>query len=217
MEGSTPTTEEMMRAQVLTLFSRCDHNVPLLIDRIVKALQDSGRHDLRFETDANGAVVTVAQSTRHAPQKPSTDFLQAVDLRLDPTRTGGIEDPMAAVRRANKQIAALDAHASTGAMTSAEERALHGSAYHGLGGPYPHRAPHRSFPETTKADKLASFPTSPYNGNYLLRRYGGAFPAHGNYGFYRRYGAAGQGARTAEYHNMPNGLTPDQGIYSDLA
>ena len=41
-----------------------------------------------------------------------------------------------------------------------------------------------------------------------LRRYGGAYPKHGNYDFYRRYGAAGQGAVTAEYHNKPNGDDP---------
>jgi hypothetical protein len=201
--------DEMLRAHILTLFGRSDHDVPKLMDRIVRTLQDAGRNDLRFETDANGAVVTVAQSTRHAPAKHRTDFMTAVENRLDPTRTGGIPGPQSAIDRVNREIAAMDepsmATNATTATSSSMNRSMEGTA---AGGAYPHRTPYRSFPASESDRKREGFPTSKYNGNYLLRRYGGAFPKHGEYGFYRRYGAAGQGAVTAEFHNRPNGDSP---------
>uniref|UniRef100_A0A7S1M5Q2 Uncharacterized protein n=1 Tax=Neobodo designis TaxID=312471 RepID=A0A7S1M5Q2_NEODS len=207
MDG--PTNDDMLRAHILTLFGRSDHDVPKLMDRIVRTLQDAGRNDLRFETDANGAVVTIAQSTRHAPAKHRTDFMSGVEARLDPTRTGGIPGPQSAIDRVNREIAALDEPSGTTArLTSGTSSSLNRSQGVPAGGAYPHRTPYRSFPETAADEKRASFPTSRYNGNYLLRRYGGAYPKHGNYDFYRRYGAAGQGAVTAEYHNKPNGDDP---------
>jgi hypothetical protein len=36
--------------------------------------------------------------------------------------------------------------------------------------------------------KPRDFPTSAYNGNYHLRRYGGEFQAHLAYTYYRKYG-----------------------------
>ena len=207
MDG--PSNDDMLRAHILTLFGRSDHDVPKLMDRIVRTLQDAGRTDLRFETDANGAVVTVAQSTRHAPAKHRTDFMTGVESRLDPTRTGGIPGPQSAIDRANREIAALDEPSGTTNLTSMTTSSANRSTRSGvIGGAYPHKTPYRSFPHTAADTKRDEFPTSRYNGNYLLRRYGGAYPKHGNYDFYRRYGAAGQGAVTAEYHNKPNGDNP---------
>lgn len=66
----------------------------------------------------------------------------------------------------------------------------------------------RCFPRTEKDDQYDEFPTSNFAGNYLLKRYGGCFPPHCQYSFYRKYGEYGQGAVTSEYHNFPAGKHP---------
>jgi hypothetical protein len=66
----------------------------------------------------------------------------------------------------------------------------------------------RCFPRTEKDDQYDEFPTSDFSGNFILRRYGGCFPPHCQYSFYRKYGEVGQGAASSEYHNFPAGRHP---------
>jgi hypothetical protein len=70
------------------------------------------------------------------------------------------------------------------------------------------KAYRRCFPRTERDDQLEELPTSRFCGNFLLRRWGGAFPPHCHYDFYRRYGEFGIGAASAEYHNFPAGRHP---------
>lgn len=66
----------------------------------------------------------------------------------------------------------------------------------------------RCFPRTERDDQHDEFPTSNFAGNYILKRYGGCFPEHCHYSFYRKYGEHGQGAVSSEYHNFPAGRHP---------
>ncbi len=66
----------------------------------------------------------------------------------------------------------------------------------------------RCFPRTEKDDQYEEFPTSNYSGNFILKRYGGCFPEHCHYSFYKKYGEFGMGAATSEYHNFPAGRHP---------
>ena len=66
----------------------------------------------------------------------------------------------------------------------------------------------RCYPRTEKDEQLDEYPTSQFAGNFILRRYGGNFPPHCQYDFYKKYGERGLGARSSEYHSFPGGRHP---------
>jgi len=201
-----PNSEDVLKAQILTLFGRCDHDVSLLLERVVRALQDAGRTDLRFELDGHGSVMTVAQSTRFAPDRHRAPFATALEAKLDASRVG-VHNPKDPLSKANRQ---LSKHGEGGLSSDPSEHHSAGSARDAIRQRRIHDEVHRCFPRTDIDEKLEAFPASPYNGNFLLRRWGGAFPDHCRYEHYRKFGEFGQGAKTAEYHNFPCGLPPQE-------
>lgn len=194
------STDEVLRAQVLTLFGRCDHDVGALFERVVQALRETGRTDLSLNSDANAAIITVAQGIKHAPSRYRGDFLDQLNQQF----------PAPPVHTAN------GAHIEAAARDAARFRPHAGGASRGEQGgdgggsedAAQHRHHRRCFPYTDRDEKRESFPTSNYNGNFLLRRYGGCFPPHARYEFYRQYGMSGQGAASSEHHNLPMGEAP---------
>ena len=198
---------DVQRAQVLSLFSQCDNDVKKLQETIVRSLQESGRRDIKIQTDNGGAIMVVSQAKAHA--RGHTSFAQKLqDMQVEKEgaeamkRINAIQiDTLAGVEIPdgssilNPDSAAGKRGPKRGASTVEWRQHLEGSKH--------------CFARTEKDYKLGAFPTSKYSGNHILRRYGGAFPKHGNYGFYRKYGTDGRGAASAEFHNFPNGDRPD--------
>lgn len=198
--GKMSADEDLRRGQVLSLYSRCDNDLALMMERIVRVLQEAGRHDIKIGVESDGAMITVTQAHRHSRVGGTNDFLRRLNQQLDSSRPG-VADP----KRMRELINAI--------VTGKAEPAAAGVPAEAQLSEKPHRSGfHRCFPLTEKDRKLRSFPTSRYSGNYLLQRYGGAFPQHGNYGFYRRYGLDGRGAASADLHNFPGGDAPDTDV-----
>ena len=184
-----------MRAQVLTLFGRCDHDVGVMMERIVRSLQETGRSDLSLNKDANAAVITLSQGIRHAPARFRGDFLHQLGGDID---NAAILAGGSARQVIHTASAAYEEHRKA----QEEQFAAHAEQSRSL------RARRRCFPWTSADERLQTLPVSDYNGNYILRRYGGCFPPHARYRFYRRFGMTGQGASSSEYHNLPLGDAP---------
>ena len=209
------TQEDEIRAQVLSLFSACNNDLRILQERIVRSLQQTGRHDVKLDQDGAGSVMVVSQSKQHA--RGHMSFKQQLDeMHLDK-----------AAKKAQARIGEIEIQASPsmeitdfdtfrkreGRSSSPKGRrtaSAGGRANHSGASYRQHlEGSRRCFKRSEKDLKREAFPTSKFTGNYILQRYGGAFPPHGNYGFYRRYGLEGRGAASAEYHNFPNGERPD--------
>lgn len=221
---SMATQEDIFRQQVVTLLSRCNNDVPTLMKSITRSLNECGRSDVRADVDSTGTVITVAQSPFHVSAH-MTNFQNSLErLVADAKRElAAIVPPITSAARSSTAVTtsatmvAPAAGASTVAAlppappsletviarTHSPSKLQHPSnASHS----FPHA--HRSFKNSK--NPRDSLPTSQFNGNYLLFRYGGKYPKHANYGFYRRFGAEGQGAATSEFHNFPGGQHPDR-------
>jgi hypothetical protein len=199
-QASNVPSDDLMRAQILSLYGKCDHDVSLLMERVVRALQDTGRTDLRYESDANGAVMTIAQSMHHAPAKHRGDFITVLDALTDPTRVG-VVSPEEIMHKAMREAAELTRARTLEASIS---QLSSNSTYDFT----PHNDAHRCFAFTAEDQRLAELPTSKYSGNFLLRRWGGSLPKHQRYDHYSKFGCSGRGAASAEFHNFPNGRKP---------
>jgi hypothetical protein len=210
------TKDDEIRGQVLSLFSACDNDVRLLLERTVRALQEAGRHDIKLDKDGSGAVFVVSQGASHA--RGHLSFKQQLE-QMQVNK---------AAEKAKKRIEEITVNAVDGLnvptfeqFQQEQKRARSAAKLRGQSADKKDleyrkhlEGGKRCFEQTERDLKLASFPTSKYSGNYTLFRYGGAFPPHANYGFYRRYGSDGRGAAGAEFHNFPNGERPDtQHIY----
>lgn len=219
------TQEDIFRQQVVTLLSRCNNDVPTLMKSIARSLNECGRSDVRADVDSTGTVITVAQSPFHVSAH-MTNFQNSLErLVADAKRElAAIVPPMTTAGRAANPTATVSSTLSTakttattasGVISTSEQTIITTTV----------GATRDQSPAKTKSSKLPdphahrcfknsknprdTLPTSQFNGNYLLYRYGGKFPKHGNYGFYRRYGYEGQGAVTSEFHHLPGGQRPD--------
>lgn len=188
-------SDDAFRAQVLTMYASSDSNLQLMLERIVRSLQDCGRNDVRMQGDSTGAIFTIAQAARYIHGVPS--FAERLE-RIAPS----IQAEVDAARLRIESIAIPDLPVAGPAGAAARHRG-DSPRHHGS-------AKYRCFPLTEKDLKRQAFPTSRYSGNYTLQRYGGAFPPYCNYGFYSRYGYDGRGAVSAEFHNFPSGSRPPQ-------
>ena len=331
------TVEDITRAQVLTLFSRCGNDVPTLLRTVGRCLQEIGRTDVRVEADNNGTFVCVSQNAAYAkrtsvfqqqveglaaqakatvasfkqappyPTPQSTTTASALGGAVRPTGVpplvgapaapslvsaplptsivGSLTSPVAnapALYTSNIGVPALASQQfsqpppAVSAMTvvasapppaasivtagsspqlpaavasaavpsyfssPAPAPAAQAASTTSLANPpmgqkllstaatvptsvtapssttavaSPSQQKKRSSsakPKCFPAENQRDYPTSNYNGNYQLRRFGGDFPSHCNYGFYRRYGTEGQGAVSAEFHNSPGGGRPNR-------
>lgn len=224
------SAEDIFRQQVITLLSRCNNDVPTLLKSITRSLNESGRNDVRVELDPTGTVVTVAQSPYHVSAHQTT-FQQTLQSIVNDAKAklAAIVPPKETLSRASDRLASpKPSAASTAAAPQIVAPAVQSatpfvaSASKPRSGSAASRcatAQRRSFAQRSlspQADSRGLSASSYSNGNYLIRRYGGHFPAHANYGFYRRYGAQGRGAATSEFHNLPMGVRPSTktGVYS---
>lgn len=247
-EKYVPSSEEdIFRQQVLTLFSRSNHDVSTLMKGITRALNTSGRTDVTCTVDDQGISSTLTQSQFHSTTASKMNFQLTLDrianeareriLAANPAAIAAkgirVTSPPPAVKTTTTTTTtsttattttpapAAGTTTATTSMTTKPELVLQHamvkvskklrsmSAGPTSSGPKP---PHHKSFRKEPVEVSSAFPTSKYNGNYLLQRYGGQFPKHGNYGFYRRYGTEGRGAATSATHNMPNGLKPDTSI-----
>ena len=211
--------EIALESEVQMLFNSCGGDAIKLIEVIGKVLRTNGREDVSVHTDAQGTLVSLAQAPQFALNRNrQAAFLSSLDN---------------IIKRSEKDVAMhkerMAAHLPTATTEEEFLKEVKSSIRFGPSDP------HRGQPSTLvtcacSAQRLSrlddshrpkcfqrphddnatyeGYPTSKYNGNYHLRRYGGKFPQHCNYGFYRRYGLKGQGAVTAGAHNYPAGAPP---------
>jgi hypothetical protein len=220
------TQEDVFRQQVVTLLSRCNNDVPTLMKSIARSLNECGRSDVRADVDSTGTVITVAQSPFHVSahmtnfqnslERLVADAKRELASIVPPTTMPGRAAPTAVASTTTKATSgtplvpqnAIPSVTQTTTTAAATSRAQSPPPTTGGGNKSIDSHAHRSFKNSR--NPRDTLPTSQFNGNYLLFRYGGKFPKHGNYGFYRRYGCEGQGAVTSEFHHLPGGQRPDR-------
>ena len=218
--------EVSLEADVQALYNVCGKDAIKLVEVVGKVLKNNGREDVSVHSDAQGTLVSLAQAPQFAAHRNrQTAFLSSLD------------DIM---RQSQKDVAKHKQRMADHLPTAKndEEFLKEVRAAINTGRPDPHRdQPSTLISCACSAQRLSrlddshrpkcfqrsqtddaeygGYPTSNYNGNYHLRRYGGKFPKHCNYGFYRRYGLNGQGAVSAGAHNYPMGSAPQpDSIYS---
>lgn len=231
------TQEDIFRQQVVTLLSRCNNDVPTLMKSIARSLNECGRSDVRADVDSTGTVVTVAQSPYHVSahmtnfqnslERLVADAKKELASIVPPITTSAARGTTSDTKSGGSVPAKPPStHQTSGSVdvqrvvtgnvasppTSSSDLAAHRRTLSPSSKPMPRSVSpndhHRRCFAHSKNPR-DNLPTSKYNGNYLLFRYGGKFPKHANYGFYRRYGCEGQGAATSEFHNLPTGQRPD--------
>lgn len=231
------TAEDIFRQQVVTLLNRSNNDLPTLLKNVARCLNESGRSDVHFDVDSSGTLIKMSQSPYHVNSHMTT-FQQTLDALVadakkklagivPPKETGltrsvsSLSSPRMASRAATPSrstASPVNAVPSTGvasttvepvsqAVTAPKNPILHTTQS-------PKKVARQSFRSQsanhTRRRSPDVLPTSKYNGNYILYRYGGSFPKHANYGFYRRYGLEGRGAATSDRHNLPLGVAPDK-------
>jgi hypothetical protein len=226
--------EDIFRQQVVTLLSRCNNDVPTLIKAVTRSLNECGRSDVRAEVDGTGTVVTVAQSPYHVSAH-LTNFQSSLErLVMDAKKElAAIVPPITTAKVAAAAAGVSNAQAPGGAASTSDARnfivlgSTSSATPNASASTKPANPQRTASPKGNAKGSIAdgghhrrsfvnshnprdNLPNSKYNGNYLLFRYGGKYPKHANYGFYRRYGFEGQGAATSEFHNLPSGQKPDQ-------
>lgn len=218
------TAEEGVRQDVTALYNKCGNDLNKMIEAIGTTLHETaGREDIKVYADGNGSLISITQAPQYALQNNrQSAFLRSLDEIMEKTR----KELLTHKERLNRELPynyqnheefKKDVQSSMlqnpdshhiypviFAKGAHRSRSNFSSSVKGI----PDEVKPRCFPRTAKDDDYAGLPTSNYNGNYTLRRYGGSFPEHANYGFYRKYGLKGKGATTAERHNFPAGSPP---------
>eukprot|EP00744_Colponema_vietnamica_P010430 GILI01014738.1.p1 GENE.GILI01014738.1~~GILI01014738.1.p1 ORF type:complete len:248 (-),score=17.52 GILI01014738.1:70-813(-) len=212
------TTEEGIRQDVTSLFNKCGNDLSKMMEAIGTTLHESaGREDIKVYSDPNGALISVTQAPQYAlQQNRQSAFLRSLDEIMEKTwkELQGHKDKLN--RELPNSYQSQDDFKRDVQTAMMSKPDVHHFATHKTSSRSasccvkgtPDELKPRCFPRTAKDDEYEGLPTSNYNGNYTLRRYGGSFPQHANYGFYRKFGLRGQGATTSERHNFPIGSAP---------
>jgi predicted transcriptional regulator len=203
------SADDIVRAQVVSLFSRCENDVPRLVRTITRALNEVGRRDVSHSVSDDGASVTISQSLTNSKK---TSLQETLDRLVSDAKRQLAEyaAKSAALKpqENSKGSKIATQHPSTAprAELSAAAMPTPSDVAHKVRVGREGSAKYRTFPKGPKERK--ELPSSNFNGNMLLRKYAGPVPPHQRYGFYRRFGYDGRGGATSEFHNKPNGERP---------
>ena len=169
------SAEEITRSQVLSLFGRCNHDVGTLLDTIARGLHNAGRRDIQVHPDVNGNDIIVSQAPRHATKKGFATFVDSLEAITSQT--------MRDIERLKKRV--VDENAAVKPAIKTRDELLQ-IAKQQVASATTHQDGHKKVERRRKLSKSRFvivdehsniFPTSKYNGNYLLRRYGAGFQA----------------------------------------
>ena len=102
-----PTTSELaamiFRSELIALYRKCDSDLALFLERCVRGLRDTGRRDITFNREGNGAVLVVTQSRAYTPDLSRACMRTKVDATTDATRMLP-KDPGQGLRRIQGEL-----------------------------------------------------------------------------------------------------------------
>lgn len=193
--------EERVRDEVCRLFILSEYDVGTLMVNIAQSLQHVGRHDVGLLRNENNTAFTITQSTAHARQRDTLmeQRRHAVADAVERINQAGSDAEREFAEVAQRVAATAPPAAPVKDTPTAAAPTFRKSAYELLmeqiAATRRRRSPqNRRVASPEQRPKRAAggagcveYPTS-YNGNYLLRRYGGTYDLQRQYSHYRYYG-----------------------------